>query len=46
SFIGVFLGLFFTGLTMNAGSMLCMVMLVGIVVNNAILLLESAMLKM
>jgi len=46
SFIGVFLGLFFTGLTMNAGSMLCMVMLVGIVVNNAILLLEGAMLKM
>jgi len=46
SFIGVFLGLFFTGLTMNIGSMLCMVMLVGIVVNNAILLLEHAMLKM
>jgi len=46
SFIGVFLGLFFTGLTMNAGSMLCMVMLVGIVVNNAILLLEATMRKM
>ena len=46
SFIGVFLGLFFSGVSMNVGSMLCMVMLVGIVVNNAILLLESTKLKM
>jgi len=46
SFIGVFLGLFFSGLSINAGSMLCMVLLVGVVVNNAILLLEATMLKM
>ncbi len=45
SFIGVFLGLFFSGLSINAGSMLCMVMLVGVVVNNAVLLLEHAKLK-
>ena len=38
--IGVFGGLALTGLTMNIISMLAIVMLIGIVVNNAILLLD------
>jgi len=38
--IGVFFGLAITGLSMNIVSMLAIVMLVGIVVNNAILLLD------
>ncbi len=38
--IGVFFGLAATGLSMNIISMLAIVMLVGIVVNNAILLLD------
>jgi len=38
--IGVFWGLVLTGLSMNTVSMLAIVMLLGIVVNNAILLLD------
>jgi HAE1 family hydrophobic/amphiphilic exporter-1 len=45
SFIGVFMCLFFLGQSMNIASMLGMVMLVGLVVNNAILLLDYTMLK-
>jgi HAE1 family hydrophobic/amphiphilic exporter-1 len=45
SFIGVFFALFFLGQSMNIASMLGMVMLVGLVVNNAILLLDYTMLK-
>jgi len=40
SLIGVFYSLFLTGSTMNIASMLAIVMLIGIVVNNAILLLD------
>ena len=40
AFIGVFLALFITGKTMNTISMMAIVMLLGIVVNNAILLLD------
>lgn len=40
SFTGVFIVLFLTGATMNVGAMLAFVMLVGLVVNNNILLLE------
>ena len=39
SFIGVFLFLFFAGYTINIASMMAMVMLVGIAVNNAIFIL-------
>jgi HAE1 family hydrophobic/amphiphilic exporter-1 len=46
SFIGVFLALFFLGKSMNIASMLGMVMLVGLVVNNAILLIDYTLLKM
>jgi HAE1 family hydrophobic/amphiphilic exporter-1 len=46
SFIGVFFSLFFLGQSMNIASMLGMVMLVGLVVNNAILLLDYTLLKM
>jgi HAE1 family hydrophobic/amphiphilic exporter-1 len=46
SFIGVFFALFFLGQSMNIASMLGMVMLVGLVVNNAILLLDYTLLKM
>jgi len=46
SFIGVFFSLFFLGQSMNLASMLGMVMLVGLVVNNAILLLDYTLLKM
>jgi len=40
--IGVFLALFLTGKTMNTISMMAIVMLLGIVVNNAILMLDYA----
>ena len=40
SFAGVFVMLFLTGATMNIGAMLAFVMLVGLVVNNNILVLE------
>ena len=40
SFTGVFIVMFLTGATMNVGAMLAFVMLVGLVVNNNILLLE------
>ncbi|HSG28307.1 MAG TPA: efflux RND transporter permease subunit, partial [Candidatus Krumholzibacterium sp.] len=39
--IGTAFGLFFTGQTINIMSLMAMVMLVGIVVNNAILLLDA-----
>lgn len=42
SFIGVFLILFFMDLSVNIASMMSMVMVVGIVVNNAILILDQA----
>ncbi len=38
--IGVFLALYITGQTMNIASMMAIIMLLGIVVNNAILLLD------
>ncbi len=40
SFIGIVWALFFSGATMNTISMLAVVMIIGIVVNNAILLLD------
>ena len=40
SFIGVFILLFLSGASMNVGAMLAFVMLVGLVVNNNILVLE------
>ncbi len=40
SFIGVFVMMFLSGATMNIGAMLAFVMLVGLVVNNNILVLE------
>ena len=46
SFIGVFFALFFFDGSINIASMLGMVMIVGLVVNNSILLLDYAMLKM
>lgn len=46
SFIGVFLSLFFLEESMNISSMLGMVMIVGLVVNNSILLLDYTLLKM
>ena len=46
SFIGVLYALFFLGQSINIASMLGMVMLVGLVVNNAILLLDYTLLKM
>ncbi len=46
SFIGVFYALFFLGQSINIASMLGMIMLVGMVVNNSILLLDYALLKM
>ena len=45
SFSGVFFIMFFTGASINIMSMLTMVMLVGLVVNNAILVIDSAMVK-
>lgn len=46
SFIGVFVALFFMEQSINMASMLTMVMIVGIVVNNAILMLDYALQKM
>ena len=46
SFTGVFFALFFLDGSINIASMLGMVMIVGLVVNNSILLLDYAMLKM
>ena len=46
SFIGVFFTLFFLDGSINIASMLGMVMIVGLVVNNSILLLDYAILKM
>lgn len=40
SFIGVFLALYYTNTTMNLTSMMGIIMLIGIVVNNAILILD------
>ncbi len=40
---GVFYALFFSGITMNMMAMMSMVMLVGIVVNGAILIIDDAM---
>ncbi|MDD5573795.1 MAG: efflux RND transporter permease subunit [Candidatus Omnitrophica bacterium] len=45
SLIGIILGLFFLGLSVNIASMMGIVMLVGMVVNNAILLLDYALIK-
>ncbi|MDR2933657.1 MAG: efflux RND transporter permease subunit, partial [Rickettsiales bacterium] len=45
SFSGVFVLMFFTGTSINIGSMLAFIMLVGLTVNAAILLLEPAMAK-
>lgn len=42
SFTGVFILMFLSGATMNIGAMLAFVMLVGLVVNNNILVLEPA----
>lgn len=42
SFVGVFIMLFLSGASMNVGAMLAFVMLVGLVVNNSILVLEPA----
>lgn len=43
--IGVFVALFVTGFTINIFSMMAMIMLVGIVVNNAILILDYVNMK-
>tara|TARA_Y100001936_G_scaffold248465_1_gene296405 strand:+ start:1427 stop:4552 length:3126 start_codon:yes stop_codon:yes gene_type:complete len=43
SFVGVFYFLFFMEFTINIGSMMSFVMLVGLAVNNAILLLDQTM---
>ena len=45
SFAGVFVFLFFTDSSINIGSMLAMIMLVGLSVNNAILVVEYAIAK-
>ncbi|MFH1725190.1 MAG: efflux RND transporter permease subunit [Elusimicrobiota bacterium] len=46
SFVGVFYFLFFLGFSSNIGSMMAMVMLVGLAVNNAILMLDYTLKKM
>ncbi len=46
SFIGVFYAFFFLEQSINIASMLGMIMLVGLVVNNSILLLDYTLLKM
>ncbi|MDD5132469.1 MAG: efflux RND transporter permease subunit [bacterium] len=46
SYIGVMYALFFMEMSINMASMLTMVMVVGIVVNNAILMLDHALQKM
>ncbi len=43
SFFGVFIMLFLSGASMNVGAMVAFVMLVGLVVNNSILVLEPAL---
>lgn len=43
SFAGVFIMLFLTGASMNVGAMMAFVMLVGLVVNNNILVLEPTL---
>ncbi|MEE1111546.1 MAG: efflux RND transporter permease subunit, partial [Alphaproteobacteria bacterium] len=45
SFIGVFLMMFLSGATLNVGAMLAFVMLVGLVVNNNILVLEPTIVR-
>ena len=45
SFAGVFVMLFLTGASMNVGAMLAFVMLVGLVVNNNILVLEPTVVR-
>ncbi len=46
SFVGVYAILFFQGMSIDMMAMMGMVMLVGLVVNNAILVLDYAVLKM
>ena len=46
AFVGVILMLFFFEFSINIGSMMAMVMIVGLVVNNAILMLDYAMTEM
>ncbi|MGM0442322.1 MAG: efflux RND transporter permease subunit [Elusimicrobiota bacterium] len=46
SFMGVFYLLFFMDFSVNIGSMMAMVMVVGLVVNNAILLIDYALKEM
>ena len=46
SIIGMILGLFFLGYSINVASLMGVVMLVGMVVNNAILLLDYTLTKM
>lgn len=46
SYIGVFFALFFMEMSINMASMLTMVMVVGIVVNNAVLMLDYTLQKM
>jgi HAE1 family hydrophobic/amphiphilic exporter-1 len=46
SIIGMIFGLFLTGHSINVASLMGVVMLVGMVVNNAILLLDYALVKM
>lgn len=46
SFIGVFYALFFLGYSVSMIAMLTMIMLIGLAVNNAILLVDYAMQKM
>ncbi|MBQ8686406.1 MAG: efflux RND transporter permease subunit [Alphaproteobacteria bacterium] len=45
SFTGVFILMFLSGATMNVGAMLAFVMLVGLVVNNNILVLEPTIVR-
>ncbi len=45
SFAGVFILMFLSGATMNVGAMLAFVMLVGLVVNNNILVLEPTIVR-
>ena len=45
SFAGVFIMMFLSGATMNVGAMLAFVMLVGLVVNNNILVLEPTIVR-
>lgn len=46
SFIGVFFSLFFLNESLNIASMLGMIMLVGLVINDAILVIDYALLKL